>query len=244
MTDRNIARHLIDFIDLTDLSEPCTEEAVAALCAKAVGPIGPPAALCLWPQFVGQAQRQIGEAIPVATVINFPQGGDDIERVLEDIDEALGDGADEIDLVFPYRAFIAGDVDLAADMVAAAKERCEGRLLKVILETSAWPSSESLRRAAICALEAGADFLKTSTGKTTTGATEEGARLLLETIRDHGNHAGFKASGGIRTIAQAQLYHDLFETICGVPASKGRFRIGASALFDVLASAASTGTSR
>jgi deoxyribose-phosphate aldolase len=87
-------------------------------------------------------------------------------------------------------------------------------------------------------LNAGADFLKTSTGKTATGATEEGARLLLETIRDHGNRAGFKASGGISTFAQAKLYHDLFEEICGVPASKARFRIGASALFDVLANEA------
>jgi deoxyribose-phosphate aldolase len=238
MIDKTLAHRLIGFIDLTNLSEPCNEEAVAALCQKAIGPMGPPAALCLWPQFVGYAQRQIGEAIPVATVINFPQGGDDIERVLDDVDEELGDGADEIDLVFPYRAFLAGDVDLAADMVAATKERCEGRVLKVILETSAWPDSESLRRAALCALNAGADFLKTSTGKTATGATEEGARLLLETIRDHGNRAGFKASGGISTFAQAKLYYDLFEEICGVPASKARFRIGASALFDVLANEA------
>lgn len=235
MIDAAIARQLIGFIDLTDLSEPCTEEAIAALCTKATGPMGPPAALCLWPQFVGQAQRQIGDALPVATVINFPHGDDDIERVVDDVDEALQDGADEIDLVFPYRAFLAGEVDLAADMVAATKERCEGRLLKVILETGAWSDPVALRAAALCAIDSGADFLKTSTGKIPVGATEDAARLLLETIRDHGNLAGFKASGGIRTYEQATLYRNLFEHICGVPATKDRFRIGASALFDTLA---------
>lgn len=240
MTD--LARRLIGFIDLTDLSEPCTEEAVLALCAKATGPMGPPAALCLWPQFVGVAQRAMGNAIPVATVINFPQGGDDIERVVEDIGEALGDGADEIDLVFPYRAFLRGDADLAADMVSAAKERCGARPLKVILETGAFPDAQAIHRASVCALEAGADFLKTSTGKIAVGATEEAARTMLETIREHGNRAGFKVSGGIRTFAQAKLYCDLFETICGVPATKERFRIGASALFDVLAGQAGTGS--
>jgi deoxyribose-phosphate aldolase len=230
------ARSLIGLMDLTDLSDTCSEDAVIALCAKAKGPMGPPAALCLWPQFVGVAQRQIGNAIPVATVVNFPQGGDDIERVMDDIGEALGDGADEIDLVFPYRAFQAGDIDLATDLVAAAKERCEHRLLKVILETGAWTDPDHLSKAAHCALEAGADFLKTSTGKIPVGATEEAARILLEAIRDHGNEAGFKVSGGIRTAEQATRYCDLFTQMCDAPVTKARFRIGASALFDVLAS--------
>ena len=235
MTTRLNARDLIGLIDLTDLSEPCGEDAVRALCAKATGPMGPPAALCLWPQFVGVAQRLIGNALPVATVVNFPAGGDDIERVLEDMDEALGDGADEIDLVFPYRAFQAGAHDLAADMVAAAKERCENRVLKIILETGAWTDIAALRAASHVALEAGADFLKTSTGKIPVGATEDAARILLEAIRDHGNNAGFKASGGIRTAEQARLYADLFTAICDAPPTKDRFRIGASALFDHLA---------
>lgn len=238
----DLARHLIGFIDLTDLSEPCTEAAVRALCAKATGPMGPPAALCLWPQFVGVAQRAMGNALPVATVINFPQGGDDIERAIEDIGEALGDGADEIDLVFPFGAFMRGDVALAAEMVSAAKERCGTRLLKVILESGAFPDGETLHKASICALEAGADFLKTSTGKIAVGATEEAARIMLTAIRAHGNRAGFKASGGIRNIAQAKFYCDLFEEICGVPATKARFRIGASGLFDVLAGEGSAGS--
>ncbi len=225
---------LIGLIDLTDLSDQCSEAAIAALCAKANHPVAQPAALCLWPQFVGLAQRTIGEAIPVATVINFPKGGDDIEFVLTDLDEAIGDGADEIDLVFPWRAFLAGEATLASDMVEAAKERCGSRLLKVILETGALPDEAAIRAASVCALKAGADFLKTSTGKIETGATEQAARAMLETIRDHGNRAGFKASGGIRSFEKAKLYHNLFETICGVPATKARFRIGASALYDTL----------
>lgn len=225
---------LIGLIDLTDLSDQCSEATIAALCKKAMAQPVKPAALCLWPQYVGVAQRAIGQAIPVATVINFPKGSDDIEFVLTDLDEAIGDGADEIDLVFPWRAFLAGDTALASDMVEAAKERCGSRLLKVILETGALPDDASIRAASVCALKAGADFLKTSTGKIDTGATEAAARAMLETIRDNGNRAGFKASGGIRSFEQAKLYHDLFETICGVPATKTRFRIGASALYDQL----------
>lgn len=225
---------LIGLIDLTDLSDHCTEAAIASLCKKAMTKAMHPAALCLWPQYVGLAQRTIGQAIPVATVINFPKGGDDIEFVLTDLDEAIGDGADEIDLVFPWRSFLAGDMALAADMVEAAKERCGQRPLKVILETGALPDEAAIRAASLCALKAGADFLKTSTGKIETGATEQAARAMLETIRDQGNHAGFKASGGIRSFEQAKLYHDMFETICGVPATKERFRIGASALYDQL----------
>lgn len=234
MKDADFARHLIGLIDLTDLSEPCTQAAIDHLCAKAKGPLGPPAALCVWPQFVGPAQRLMGHAIPIATVINFPSGDDEFERVLEDIDEALSDGADEIDLVFPWRAFLAGDEDYASALIAAAKERIEARVLKIILETGALPDQAVLRQASECALEAGADFLKTSTGKIAIGATEEAARIMLETIRDHGNHAGFKASGGIRNLDQALIYYQLFAEICGEAPHAARFRIGASALFDDL----------
>ena len=231
----NLTPHaLIGLLDLTDLSDHCKESEIAALCKKAMTPALQPAALCLWPQFVGFAQRMIGQAIPVATVINFPGGGDDIEFVLADLDEAIRDGADEIDLVFPWRAFLAGETTLAADMVEAAKERCGPRPLKVILETGALPDAEAIAAASRCALRAGADFLKTSTGKIETGATEDAARVMLETIRDHGNRAGFKASGGIRSFDQAKRYYDLFVTICGEPVTKARFRIGASTLYDVL----------
>lgn len=225
---------LIGFIDLTDLSDQCSESTITTLCATAISSPVQPASLCLWPQFVSLAQRTLGQSLPVATVINFPHGGDDIEFVLTDLDEAISDGADEIDLVFPWRAFLAGDTALAFDMIAAAKERCGLRLLKIILETGALPHAEAIRAASLCALDAGADFLKTSTGKIEVGATEAAAQIMLETIRDHGNTAGFKASGGLRTFAQAERYYTLFETICGMPATKERFRIGASALFETL----------
>ena len=234
MNDAELARHLIGFLDLTDLSEPCTEDAVQRLCAQAKGPMGPPAALCLWPHFVGQAQRLVGSAIPIATVVNFPAGTDDIERVLDDVDEALRDGADEIDLVLPWRAFLAGDADYAGDMIAATKERMESRLLKVILETGALPDDKAIHDASVLALEAGADFLKTSTGKIAVGATDHAARIMLDAIKAHGNRAGLKVSGGIRNFAQARLYYQMFSDMCGGPVTPSRFRIGASALFDDL----------
>lgn len=234
MNDAALARHLISFVDLTDLSEPCTEEAVHLLCTKAKGPMGPPAALCLWPHFIRQAQRLVGDSLKIASVVNFPTGADDIERVLDDLDEALRDGADEIDLVFPWRAFLAGDKAYASDIIAAAKERMERRLLKVILETGALPDEQAIHDASVLALEAGADFLKTSTGKIAIGATETAARIMLDAIKAHGNKAGFKASGGIRDFAQARLYYQMFSDICGEPVTQLRFRIGASALFDDL----------
>ncbi|NEU11983.1 deoxyribose-phosphate aldolase [Methylobacterium sp. BTF04] len=235
-----IARRALPLLDLTDLGDSCSASAVEALCATARA--HHVAAVCVWPQFVtASAAALAGSPVRVATVINFPAGGDDVERAVEDTREALNDGAHEIDLVLPYRAFLAGDEATPRDMLAAVREVCDqGRLLKVILETGALPSPERIVQASRLAIAAGADFIKTSTGKSAISATPEAAEAMLVAIRDHsGPHSvGLKVSGGLRTVADAALYLALADRIMGPGWVTPRtFRLGTSSLLAELVAA-------
>lgn len=232
--DRELAARLLALVDLTDLGDTTTPTATDALCERALTAAVRPAALCVWPRFVARARANVGAALPIATVLNFPAGDDAPREVLAQLDGALRDGADELDLVAPWRAFMSGDTARCAELIADVKARAPGHPLKVIVESGEHPSLASLRALADLALHAGADLLKTSTGKSPVGATLPAARCLLEAARDAGGRAGFKASGGIRTQEQAAAYLSLFESIARTPATAARFRIGASALFDVL----------
>lgn len=237
---RALARRAIALTDLTNLDETCTESAIDALCvqAKGGGATPPVAAVCVWPQFVGRAKARLaGSGVSVATVVNFPTGGEDVERVVEQTREALRDGADEIDLVLPYRAFLDGDVETARGMLAAVRERVSAdRVLKVILETGELEDPDAIRRASTLAIEEGADFVKTSTGKTPVSATPEAARIMLETIATTPHlKVGLKPSGGIRTLEQAKTYLDLADEIMGPGwATPATFRFGASGLHKAL----------
>lgn len=233
----SVARRAIPLLDLTDLNDACGASAIDALCRTARE--GGVAAVCVWPQFVGQSLRGLhGDPIAVATVVNFPAGGEDVERVVDDTAEALRDGAGEIDLVLPYRALLRGEGALARDMVAAVREVCDGgRLLKVILETGELASPERIAEASRIALEAGADFIKTSTGKSPVSATPEAAEVMLQAIRAHGG-GGLKVSGGLKTVADAALYLSLADRIMGSRWTTAKnMRLGASSLYGELARA-------
>ncbi len=232
-----LAARALALLDLTDLSEQANEAGIVQLCAKAVLPQGHVAAICIWPSFVSVARRVLREGSPVkiATVVNFPAGGTHVQRVVGDIAEALDDGADEIDLVFPYKAFLMGDADIAQDMVAEAKAACGDKLLKVILETGEYPDKASIEAASRIAIAGGADFIKTSTGKSKTSATPAAAETMLRVIAETGRPVGLKPSGGIRTLADAKTYLDLADTIMGPEwATPSTFRFGASGLHAVL----------
>ena len=151
-----LARRALASLDLTDLSDACTFEAAANLVARARTIHGPVAAVCLWPQYVSMARERLrGSGVAVATVINFPAGGEDIERVVDDIHEALRDGADEIDLVIPWRALKRGDERLARDMIGAARDAIpSGRRLKTILETGELGDPNLIARASDIAARA------------------------------------------------------------------------------------------
>lgn len=235
-----LARRLIGLLDLTNLEANCGPADIKALCARAVGPHGKVAAVCVWPQFAGEAARMLKDTgVRIATVVNFPAGGEDLERVLDDMSEALGDGANEIDLVLPYRAFLRGDTTIASDMVREARGMLgAGQLLKVILETGAMPDRDTVAAASRLAVEAGADFLKTSTGKIAVSATPEAAETMLSVIREAGRPVGFKAAGGIRTLADGATYLEIAERVMGAGwATPETFRIGASSLHAALVAA-------
>jgi deoxyribose-phosphate aldolase len=194
------------------------------------------AAVCIWPAFVTQAKAALsGTPVRVATVVNFPAGTDALADVRDETRIARADGADEIDLVVPWRAFQAGETGAVAATVREVREICGGATLKAILETGELADPALIRAAADEALAGGADFLKTSTGKVGVNATPEAARVLLEAIRASGVDAGLKAAGGVRTVADAGLYLGLCDDVMGEGwATPARFRIGASGLLDAL----------
>lgn len=240
---RDLAQQVLGLLDLTDLDEAATEQDIARLCDRAVTPYGPVAAVCVWPRFASLcAGRLAGSGVRVAAVANFPDGGDDPAEAEADTWKAVSSGADEVDLVFPYRAWLAGRRSDAVKLVKTCKQVCGREVwLKVILETGRLGSTSTIRAAAGDALEGGADFLKTSTGRIETGATPEAAAALLHAIRDGHRVAGLKVSGGVRSLAEAADYLAIAEQIMGAGwADPDTFRIGASRLLDELLQVLST----
>lgn len=239
------ARRVLSLLDLTNLQDDCTSDDVVELCRRARGPHGHVAAVCVWPRFVGTARRELeGSGILVASVVNFPHGGTDVDMVLAEIDACLSDGADEIDCVLPYRALCDGDTESARRLLAAVRARVSGRAhLKVILETGELTEDRLVIDAARLAIAEGADFIKTSTGKTPVSATPAAARLMLEVIATADRAVGFKPSGGIRTLADAGTYLDLADEIMGPTwAGPATFRFGASGLLDAVESVLASST--
>ncbi|MCG5243299.1 deoxyribose-phosphate aldolase [Azospirillum doebereinerae] len=236
-SDPAAARRAIGMLDLTSLNGDDGDRTVEALCARAVTPEGPVAAVCVWPRFVPTARKALaGTPVKIATVVNFPTGEADAAAVAAETRRAIEDGADEIDVVLPYRAFIDGARTQPMNVVKACREACGDKaLLKVILESGAFPDAELLAWASRDAIAAGADFLKTSTGKTQPAATLEAAAVMLDSIYESGKPVGFKAAGGIRDAAGAAGFLALADHILGEGwATPRTFRFGASSLLDAL----------
>ena len=191
-------------LDLTDLGDGATDEGALALCAAALAP-QKVAAVCLWPRFVALARRELaGSGVKIATVANFPSGEEKPSAVRATIENALQDGADEIDVVIPYRRLIAGRKHSVTMLLRLARATVSPpAILKVILETGDYPAPAVVIEAARMAIGEGADFLKTSTGKTAVSATPAAARLLLVDAKTAGRPVGVKISGGVRSLADA-----------------------------------------
>jgi deoxyribose-phosphate aldolase len=231
-----VARTALACLDLTSLNDADTEADVAALCARAHGVHGNVAAVCVWPRWAALARARLPASIAVAAVANFPDGSADIERAVRDTSAIVQAGAHEVDVVLPYTHLMAGDIAAVTRLLLAVRQACSGLTLKVILETGVLATDALVAQAARLSLDCGADFLKTSTGKTPVSATPQAARVMLEVIASTPGAAqrvGFKASGGIRTVADAAVYVDLVAEILGAAAlSPARFRIGASSLLN------------
>ena len=236
----DMAGRLVSMVDLTSLEDSDTPDKIAGLCRDALTPIGPVAAVCIYPRFVAQAKAALaGTGVRIATVIDFPKGEGTPESVLRDTEAALKDGAEEIDVVFPYGRFLANGSPPASKNIRAVREVGGYDVrVKVILEVSAYPDFESLTLASKVAIDGGADFLKTSTGKTAVGASLEAAAIMLTVIAESGLPVGFKASGGVREVPHATGYLALAESILGEGwATPETFRIGASSLLPKLLAA-------
>lgn len=230
---------LLACVDLTNLNEDCTKADIDALCAKATTDHGKVAAICIWPQFIAHAKPQlVGTGVKIATVVNFPDGGEDTLAAEDLTAKAVADGTDEIDMVMAYRAFAEGRPGFAETQMVRIKRVCGDALLKVILETGELQHANLITGASELALEAGADFIKTSTGKVPVNATEEAAELMLSVLAKSDQPKGFKAAGGIRTADEAVAYFQIAQRIrADERPDPATFRIGASSLLDALVAA-------
>ena len=237
-----IARRALGLLDLTELGDEATADDVRRLCERAHGPHGDVAAVCVWPRFVPLAVAQLSSTgVRVATVTNFPSGAEPVDDVVAQTSRALAEGADEIDVVLPYAQFKAGYERAAMSLIATVRStvpRGDGHLLKVILETGELADITLIGIAARLVIEHGADFLKTSTGKTPVSATLPATAVMLHAIKDLDPHVGLKPSGGIRTVADAAAYLDQADDVMGDGwVSPRTFRFGASGLLNALNSA-------
>lgn len=226
----------LKLMDLTSLNDTDTGETIIALCHQANTPAGHTAAICIYPQFIILAKKTLAELglshIKIATVTNFPMGSADVALALQKTEQAIKLGADEVDVVFPYRALMQGDERIGYDLVKACKDACGDQVtLKVIIESGELKTSALIQKASEISIEAGADFIKTSTGKVAVNATLEAADIMLNVIKAKNTQVGFKAAGGVKTAADAEAYLQLTESILGPNwVDADHFRFGASSL--------------
>ncbi len=236
-------RMAVAMMDLTTLEGADSYGKVRQLCRKARQPMAsrydcpPCAAVCVYPNQVARAVAELeGSGIPVASVATgFPSGQYPLDLRLEDVRFAVGEGAEEIDMVISRGAFLEGDLSRVSDEIAAVKEACGEAHLKVIFETGELQTYDNVRLMSQLAIEAGADFIKTSTGKVSPAATLPVTLVMVETVRDHflatGERVGVKPAGGIRTAKEALQYLVMVKETAGDDwLTPELFRFGASSL--------------
>jgi deoxyribose-phosphate aldolase len=233
----------LSMVDLTTLEGSDSDGKVVQLCSKARNPYAPMpdlptvAAVCVYPNKVAVAKKSLeGTGIFVASVATaFPSGMAPLSVKLDDTRYAVSEGADEIDMVISRGAFLNGEFNAVFDEIAAVKEACGDAHLKVILETGELQTYENVRKASDIAMHAGADFIKTSTGKISPAATQPVTLVMLEAIRDFyrstGRKIGMKPAGGIRKAKQALQYLVIVKETLGADwLTPQLFRFGASSL--------------
>jgi deoxyribose-phosphate aldolase len=235
------ARQALPLVDLTSLNATDTDADIESLCQQAKTPFGHPAAVCVYPQFIVTARRALtahtlNGQVKIASVTNFPDGGADVMAAARETREAVASGADEVDVVLPYRTLIDGDEDTCLEFVEMCQAACGGQaLLKIILETGELKEPALIKRASEIAIEGGADFIKTSTGKEGVNATLSVSLVMLRALRDYGEatgyRIGFKPAGGMKQAKEALAWQILMKEELGRPWLEPElFRFGASSM--------------
>jgi deoxyribose-phosphate aldolase len=249
--NRAVWSRCLSAVDLTSLSERDTDDSIAELAGRVArfGITFPhlphPASVCVYPLFVDVAGLALGSSPVTITSVagGFPSSRTFIEVKMLEAAMAVESGADEIDIVISVGETLSGEYDRMASSLRLLRDEVgEETVLKVILETGALRSPQLIRDAGLLAMMAGADFIKTSTGKIETAATPEAAVVMCRAIRDFyektGRPVGFKAAGGVRTPEEASLYYTIVEEILGSEwLTPQLFRIGASSLTNNLLTA-------
>lgn len=236
--DEQLARQAIGLFDLIALDTDDTESRIVGLCHRALTPLGAIASICVYPRFVLLARMTLDRLhqrdVRVISVVNFPYGSANLEIAVSETRAAVMSGADEIDLVYPFRTLLSGDKQAARDMVAACRAACGPRtVLTVTLEVGDLRDPQIIRDACQGAILAGANFIKTSTGKLVGKPTPQAVRVMLETIAEVGGQVGIKFCGGLRTFSEARLFIDMARGRFGPQwVSAQRVRVAGSSLLD------------
>lgn len=229
---------VVSLMDLTSLNTDDNQASINALVNSIDLKLGIPAAVCVFSEFVDDAKIALANRllshVKVATVTNFPTGEAPLNEVLNETLIAIERGADEIDLVIPYKALIKGEADTVLEYVSESKKACGSRAkLKVIIESGELKTPALIAQATELAIQGGADFIKTSTGKVAVNATLEATEIMLNTIKKSSKPVGFKAAGGVKTTGDANAYLQLTTEIMGHEyLAPETFRFGASSLLN------------
>ena len=236
MTKQQDALLAVELMDLTSLNTSDTTKDIQALINSIRPALGTPAAVCVFSDFVDDAKialaaRELSH-VKVATVTNFPTGDALLSDVINETLIAIERGADEIDLVIPYKKLAAGDTQATLKYVSESKKACGTKAqLKVIIESGELKTESLIAQATELAIKGGADFVKTSTGKVAINATIESTKVMLTTIKNSGKRVVFKAAGGVKTVADASEYLALARSIMSDDYLQATtFRFGASSL--------------
>lgn len=227
---------IISMLDLTSLNDNDDNQVIEKLCESASTNTYAVASVCIYPKFIAFAKDYLAknkQNMKITTVINFPKGNNNESDVLKELEYALKEGADEIDVVMPYQQLIndVNNADAVEKFIKTIKNHCSHNTLKVIIESGELKTEELIRLASKIAINAGANFIKTSTGKVAVNATLDAAKYMLEEIKSSNHHCGFKAAGGIKTKTEALAYLNLASNLINEDfISPKTFRIGASSL--------------
>lgn len=244
-----VLKHLLSTVELTTLKVTDSQESVLRFTenvnrfADEHPELPPLATICVYPNFAKIVSESLeADGVKVACVVGgFPSSQTFIEIKTAETALAVHDGADECDMVLSVGTFQSGDYETCADEIAEIKAACNEKPLKVILETGALKTAEAIKKASILSMYAGADFIKTSTGKIEVAATLEAAYVMCSAIKEYhaltGQFVGFKAAGGIKTTAEAIDFYTVVRELLGEDYIKqGLFRIGTSRLANLLVS--------